>query len=446
MTKQFFGTDGIRGKVGKGPITPEFILKLGWAVGSVLREDIHKEYNVIIGKDTRISGYLFESALEAGLSAAGVNIRLLGPMPTPAIAYLTRTFRADIGIVISASHNPYFDNGIKFFSTEGNKLPDKFEIAIEKKLAEHLHMVDSAELGKASRIDDATGRYIEFCKSTFPNSASLRGLKIVLDCANGATYHVAPYVFRELGAEVLEINTSPDGFNINENCGSMHPELLRKLVLAEEAHLGIALDGDGDRVLMVDHEGEIVDGDSLLYVIAMHAAQKNYLGGGIVGTEMSNLALEIALQEKNIPFERTNVGDRYVMEKLRANGWLYGGEPSGHILCLDKTTTGDGIVSALQILRVMVEEQSSLRALHLPLKKLPQRMINLRKENAKKFLQQEKTQAIITQQQQLLANDGRILVRASGTEPLIRIMVEGHDANNIETVAKHLAHQLEKME
>lgn len=438
MIKRFFGTDGIRGRVGQGVITPDFILKLGWAVGTVLkRQNPAQEHQVLIGKDTRISGYLFESALEAGLSAAGVHIRLLGPMPTPAIAYLTRAFRADIGIVISASHNPYYDNGIKFFSRQGTKIDDAMEKAIEAMLDEPLVMVDSAQLGKASRINDAAGRYIEFCKSIFPNHLSLAGLKIVVDCANGATYHIAPHVFEELGAEVQVLSNSPDGFNINDQCGSTKPALLQALVVAEQADLGIAFDGDGDRLIMVDHQGQLVDGDSLLYIIVQHAAQRGLLKGGVVGTEMSNLGLETALKQRGIDFVRAKVGDRHVMELLQAKGWNYGGEASGHLICLDCTTTGDGIIAALKVLAAMMEQGQSLMALHQSLSKCPQTLINV--NVPKNVLQLAEFQQAITHAEQQLGAHGRILVRASGTEALIRIMIESENALLNQQLAENLA-------
>jgi len=355
--RRYFGTDGIRGRVGSQPITPEFILKLGWAVGKVLaRQNGGK---VLIGKDTRISGYMFESVLEAGFSAAGIDTHLLGPMPTPAIAYLTRTLRAQAGIVISASHNPYYDNGIKFFSAQGSKLPDDLEIAIERQLELPMTTVDSAALGKAARVVDAPGRYIEFCKSTVASDITLKGLNIVVDCANGAAYHIAPNVFRELGADVVEIGVEPNGLNINMNCGATYPELLKQTVLQKKADLGIALDGDGDRVVMVDHAGNILDGDELLYVIAKHRKKMGFTGG-VVGTVMSNLGFEQALQELNIKFTRVPVGDRYVIAELEKRGWLLGGEPSGHLICREATTTGDGIVTALQVLSAMCYTKKSI--------------------------------------------------------------------------------------
>jgi phosphoglucosamine mutase len=441
MMKKYFGTDGIRGQVGLDPITPEFILKLGFAVGRVLRGQ-HATAKALIGKDTRISGYLFESALEAGLCAAGVNINLLGPMPTPAIAYLTRAFRANVGIVISASHNSFQDNGFKFFDTYGAKISDEFELQIEAELSKPLKMVGSSEIGKASRIDDAAGRYIEFCKSTFPTHASLHGLKIVLDCANGATYQVAPHVFSELGASVIDINSSPDGFNINEQCGSTHPEILKKIVVAEQADLGIALDGDGDRVVMVDRFGELIDGDQLIYIIAMQAQKMQRLKGGVVGTEMSNLGLELALNKKKIDFVRARVGDRYVMELLKKFDWQFGAEASGHIVCLNLTTTGDGIVAALQVLAAMVAQEKMLDELHQEWEKMPQTLINIPCVQAKTLLQNDALQKEIKQLELKLKGRGRCLIRASGTEPLIRVMLEGEDLNTIRCDAHDIIERL----
>ncbi len=438
MTINYFGTDGIRGRVGSDAITPDFILKLGWAVGKVLLQ--HKQNaNVLIGKDTRVSGYMFESALEAGLLYAGVNIQLLGPMPTPAIAYLTRAFRADIGIVISASHNPYFDNGFKFFTSQGLKISQEVEKQIETQLQEELKMCAGGELGKARRIDDAPGRYIEFCKSTFPTTKSLHGLKIVLDCANGATYHVAPPVFEELGAEVIDINAEPDGYNINAQCGSTHPEWLKKIVVGQQADLGIAFDGDGDRVLMVDHLGNLVDGDQLLYIIAQQAHNEKRFFGGIVGTEMTNLGLELAFKQHNIPFERAKVGDRFVMELLKKNQWQFGGEASGHIVCLNLTSTGDGIISALQVLAAMVKQQKTLHELSTQWHKMPQILLNINIPNAKMLLQKEEVQAKITKLNKHLENRGRSLIRASGTEPVLRIMIEADDKEEVGLLANEFA-------
>lgn len=437
MSKKYFGTDGIRGRVGDYPVTADFMLKLGWAAGRVLGTSGRDR--VIIGKDTRISGYMFESALEAGLSAAGVDVRLLGPMPTPAIAYLTRTLHACAGIVISASHNAYADNGIKFFSSEGTKLPDDVEHAIEAELEKKMVTVESNNLGKAERVSDAAGRYIEFCKSTIPLTLSLKGLKIVVDCANGATYQVAPSVFDELGAEVVAIGVDPDGLNINQDCGSTQPELLREIVLDHKADLGVALDGDGDRVIMVDHKGNLVDGDELLFIIALSRQKEGHLSGGVVGTLMSNLGLEHALQSHNIAFARANVGDRYVLELLKQNSSMIGGESSGHIICLDRTTTGDGIVSALQVLAAMVKSGKSLHELKGGMSKYPQRMINV---PVTKKIDLDNTPAVqdaVKSAEQRLAGRGRVLLRPSGTEPLVRVMVEGEDAAQVNEEADNLA-------
>ena len=376
MTKRYFGTDGIRGRVGTHPITPDFVLKLGWAAGKVFAREGRSK--ILIGKDTRISGYMFESALEAGLSAAGVDVLLTGPMPTPAIAYLTRTFKADAGIVISASHNAFEDNGIKFFSAEGTKLPDEIESAIEAQMDLAMTTVSSAELGKARRIDDAPGRYIEYCKATVPSGFSLKGLKIALDCANGATYHVAPGVLRELGAEVIEVASKPDGLNINEGCGATNTGLLEQVVVEQKADLGIALDGDGDRIMMVDEVGEQLDGDEILFIITQHLKRRGKLHGGVVGTLMSNFGLEQALAREEIPFIRAKVGDRYVMEQLAANDWQVGGENSGHVVCRHLTTTGDGIIAGLQVLCAMADQDVSLGKIKSAMSKLPQKMINVR--------------------------------------------------------------------
>ena len=436
MARKYFGTDGIRGKVGEFPITPEFVLKLGWAVGRVLaRGDGGK---VVIGKDTRISGYMFESALEAGLSAAGVDILLLGPMPTPAIAYLTRTLHADAGIVISASHNPFEDNGIKFFSSDGMKLPDEVELAIEAELDKAMEMAPPASLGKASRVVDAGGRYIEFCKSTFPRTLNLKGLKLVVDCANGATYQVAPAVLRELGAKVVTMGDEPDGLNINLECGSTHPEQLQQAVLAQGADLGIAFDGDGDRVLMVDNKGELVDGDELLYIIAAQRHSKGALPG-VVGTLMTNLGMERALRQDGIGFERAKVGDRYVMEVLQQQGWSLGGEGSGHLICLDCTTTGDGIISALQVLRAMIESGKSLHELKSGMTKYPQILINVRLPQRIDVLGLASVQEALKGAESHLGEAGRVLLRPSGTEPVVRVMVEGEDADLVRSVAEQLA-------
>ena len=436
MSRKYFGTDGFRGKVGEMPITPDFVMKLGWAAGKVLAKQGSKK--VLIGKDTRISGYMLEAALEAGLSAAGLKPVLLGPMPTPAVAYLTRTFRAEAGVVISASHNPYYDNGIKFFSTSGTKLPDDIESAIEDAMDEEIRCVESAQLGKASRIDDAPGRYIEFCKSTFPSELSLDGLKIVVDCANGATYHIAPSVFRELGAEVITMGCSPDGLNINDKVGSTAPKALVERVLQEQADLGIAFDGDGDRLIMVDHTGYEVDGDELLYIIARDLQQQGTLVGGVVGTLMTNLGLEVALSKLDIPLLRAKVGDRYVMELLQEKGWRLGGENSGHIICLDQTTTGDGIVAALQVLKAASRADKTLFELRQDINKFPQVLINVRFAGEQDPLLSEKVQQAVRNVEASLGKTGRVLLRKSGTEPLIRVMVEGE----VETVVREHAEKI----
>jgi len=440
MSRRYFGTDGIRGRVGAPPIAPEFVLKLGWAVGRVLASEASAGgRKVLIGKDTRISGYMFESALQAGLSAAGVDILLLGPMPTPAIAYLTRTLRAQAGIVISASHNPYYDNGIKFFSAEGCKLPDDIEAAIEAELDEPLVTVDSAVLGKAERVVDAAGRYIEFCKSTIPSTLTLRGLKLVVDCANGATYHVAPDVFTELGADVIRIGVHPDGLNINEQCGATSTQALQKSVLEHHADLGIALDGDGDRVIMVDNKGEVVDGDELLFIVARSRLQQGHLGGGVVGTLMSNFGLELAFKGLGIAFERVSVGDRYIMERLKATDWLLGGESSGHIICLDRTSTGDGIVSALQVLAALLQSGCTLHELRQGMTKFPQHMINVPLNEAFDFRRSDAVTEVLNAAEAELGSEGRVLLRESGTEPLIRVMVEGSDAQLVKRLAAGIA-------
>lgn len=437
MSRKYFGTDGIRGTVGQYPITPDFMLKLGWAAGRVLGKGAGSK--IIIGKDTRISGYMIESALEAGLAAAGVDSQLLGPMPTPGIAYLTRTLHAQAGIVISASHNPYPDNGIKFFSAQGTKLPDEVELAIEAELDKQMQCNDSASLGKASRLNDAPGRYIEFCKNAFPAESNLNGLKIVIDCANGATYHIAPKVFGELGAEVITIGDSPDGMNINDGCGSTHTEWLQKNVMVQKAHLGIAFDGDGDRVMMIDEDGVLVDGDELLLIIAKARQQAGTLQGGVVGTLMTNLGMEHALQQATIPFVRANVGDRYVLEQLQQHGWQLGGESSGHLICLDHTTTGDGIIAALQVLSAMVQQQQSLKQLKAGMQKYPMQLINVRVASKPDLANNVSLQDAVRDAEQQLAGRGRVLLRASGTEPLIRVMVEGQDKVEVERLAGALA-------
>lgn len=436
-TRKYFGTDGIRGRVGELPITPEFVLKLGWAAGCVLaRAGASK---VLIGKDTRISGYMFESALESGLSAAGVDSHLLGPMPTPAIAYLTRALRAQAGIVISASHNPYYDNGIKFFSAQGTKLPDEIEHAIEEQLAQPMTVVESSKLGKAARVAEARGRYIEFCKSTVSSHLNLKGMKVVLDCANGATYDVAPDVFLEVGAEVIELSVKPNGLNINANCGSNYPAELQKTVVAEQADVGIAFDGDGDRVIMVDAKGEVVDGDELLFILARDGLQGKRLTGGIVGTLMSNLGLELAMQQLGFQFIRAKVGDRYVLEELLRTGWQLGGETSGHVICLNSTTTGDGIIAALQVLAIMQQTGLGLYELKAGMQKFPQVMLNVRIQSKLDVVQQPRIEQAISAAQAALGQQGRVLIRPSGTEPVVRIMVEGESRGQVEAIAKELA-------
>lgn len=435
---KYFGTDGIRGRVGDSPITPDFVLKLGWAAGKVLAR--HGSRKVIIGKDTRISGYMLESALEAGLAAAGLSASFTGPMPTPAVAYLTRTFRAEAGIVISASHNPFYDNGIKFFSIDGTKLPDSVEAAIEAELEKEISCVDSSQLGKASRIVDAAGRYIEFCKGTFPNELSLNKLKIVVDCANGATYHIAPNVLRELGAQVIAIGCDPNGVNINDKCGATDVGLLQERVLAEKADLGIAFDGDGDRVMMVDHEGNKVDGDQILYIIAREGLRQGQLRGGAVGTLMSNMGLELALKQLGIPFERAKVGDRYVLEKLQEKGWRIGAENSGHVILLDKTTTGDGIVAGLQVLSAMARNDMSLQDLCSGMTLFPQVLVNVRyTAGSDDPLQSDKVKEATAAVEAELGKRGRVLLRKSGTEPLIRVMVEGEDEAQVTAFANRIA-------
>ncbi|MDC8855073.1 MULTISPECIES: phosphoglucosamine mutase [Shewanella] len=435
--RKFFGTDGIRGKVGAGKMTPELALKLGWAAGRVLSRSGTRK--VIIGKDTRISGYLFESALEAGLSAAGLNVMLMGPMPTPAVAYLTRTFRAEAGVVISASHNPYYDNGIKFFSTDGSKLDDELELEIEAELEKPLVCVESHLLGKVSRIDDAAGRYIEYCKGNFPADQTLAGLKIVVDCAHGATYHIAPNVFRELGAEVVTIGDKPNGININDQVGATSMAKICETVVSEGADLGIALDGDGDRIMMVNRQGEVIDGDQILYILACDAQKRGILKGGVVGTLMSNLGLELALKQLNIPFARSKVGDRYVMELLKEKDWRIGGENSGHILNLDHGTTGDGIVAGILVLAAMRRHNASLDELTESMKMLPQVLINVRFEGNSDPLASQLVKDAQAQVESQLGERGRVLLRKSGTEPLIRVMVEGDDEAQVRAHAESIA-------
>ncbi len=437
MAREYFGTDGIRGRVGDGAITPEFMLRLGWAAGRVLGNENGGHNLILIGKDTRISGYMFESALQAGIISAGVDVGLLGPMPTPAIAYLTRTFKAKAGIVISASHNPYYDNGIKFFSGEGRKLADDIEEAIEDELKNP--MLTHEQLGKARRISDAAGRYIEFCKGTIPRDLSLRQLKIVIDCANGATYHIAPDVFRELGAEVIELAVSPNGININENCGSTKLEPLQAKVLETGADLGIAFDGDGDRVLMVDHKGEQVDGDELLYIIAADRSRNGRACAGVVGTLMSNLGFELAIKQLGSQFARAKVGDRHVLETMAQQGWNLGGESSGHIICNDVTTTGDGVIAALQVMSALVLSNQTLNDAKQGMRKFPQTMINVRVKEKIPLDENVTVQAAVTEAEARLAERGRVLLRASGTEPVIRVMVEGEDQPLVKELAKSLA-------
>ncbi|GAA0821280.1 phosphoglucosamine mutase [Colwellia asteriadis] len=435
--RKYFGTDGVRGLVGQYPITPEFVMKLGYAAGKVLAAQGTKK--VLIGKDTRISGYMLESALEAGFSAAGIDIGLLGPMPTPGIAYLTKTFRAEAGIVISASHNPFYDNGIKFFSQDGQKLPDEVELAIEALLDEPMGCVESASLGKASRIGDAAGRYIEFCKSNFPSQLSLQGLKIVVDCANGATYHIAPNVFRELGATVIELACSPNGTNINDGCGATSMDMISKAVVEHEADLGIALDGDGDRLMMVDHTGYVIDGDEAVYIIASNDLKSGNLQGGVVGTLMSNMGLELALEALDVPFARSNVGDRYVMELLREKGWQLGAENSGHIINLNHTSTGDGVIAALNVLTAVCQSNKSLYDLRQGITMLPQVLVNVRFSGKNNPLKDSGVQAEVAKVNDTLSGRGRVLLRKSGTEPLIRVMVEGPELDEVTSLANQIA-------
>ena len=438
MSRKYFGTDGIRCRVGEYPITADFMLKLGWAAGTVLTRHTKGKKRVLIGKDTRVSGYMFESALEAGLVAAGVDVDMLGPMPTPAIAYLTRTFRAAAGIVISASHNPVEDNGIKFFAADGYKLPDEVELEIEALMDEPLITNSSHHLGKARRLSDATGRYIEFCKGTLPAGFDLTGLKVVVDCANGATYHAGPRVFKELGAKTIAMGNAPNGFNINEKCGSTHMDGLQQAVVDEQADFGVAFDGDGDRVLFVDGNGEVVDGDELIYIIAQHRRAKGNCRG-VAGTQMSNLGLELALKDLGIPFERTKVGDRYVVEALKANSWELGGEASGHVLCSDLNSTGDGIVAALQVVLALVESGSTLAELKTGMSKFPQTMINVRLSTKVDISNNQAINDAVAAAETELAGRGRVLLRPSGTEPLIRVMVEGEDQALVNKLVASLA-------
>lgn len=449
----YFGTDGIRGKFGELPITPDFILKLGYVTGLVLIENNNnpaRKPSVVIGKDTRLSGYVIEGALQAGFNAAGVDVHMLGPLPTPAIAHLTRSFNADAGVVISASHNPYFDNGIKFFSADGKKLTDEMQSAINDKLTTIMDasnstnnaimpILDPAQLGKNNRINDAKGRYIEFCKGSFPYQYDLDHLTVVVDCANGAGYSVAPRVMRELGANVIAINNKPDGININANCGSTHPESLQKAVLEYEADVGIALDGDGDRIVMVDEAGELVDGDGILYVLATQGQTK---AEGVVGTLMSNMGLELALKDADIAFTRAKVGDRYVMQELEANGWILGGEPSGHILCLDKSRTGDAIIAGLQVLAVMQARGKALSDLTEGFEVLPQKLVNVRLSQMQDPFEHEELVAAFDKARATLEGRGRLLIRQSGTEPMIRVMVESDDEIECDVMANDLADKI----
>ena len=440
--RKYFGTDGIRGEFGKLPITPDFVLKLGWAAGKVLAGE--RRGRVLIGKDTRISGYVFESVLEAGFAAAGVDVRLLGPMPTPAIAYLTRTLHARAGVVISASHNPYTDNGIKFFSSQGTKLPDEMELRIEQMMEQPLICVGARDLGKAERVEDAAGRYIEFCKSTIPFGLGLAGLRIVVDCAHGATYHVAPAVFDELGAEVIAIGARPDGLNINDEVGAVAPQTLQKAVLQYRADLGVALDGDGDRVVMVDHAGEILDGDEILLIIADARRASGTLEGPVVGTVMSNFGLEEALQERGIEMCRAKVGDRYVLETMIERGSTLGGETSGHIICRDRVTTGDGIVSALQVLHALREADTSLHNIKQGMHKYPQVLLNVRLPRPMDVVSIPSVEASVRAAQDELSGRGRVLLRPSGTEPVVRVMVEGRDHGQVRQIARRIAAEVEQ--
>ena len=441
MTRRYFGTDGIRGRVGEYPITPDFVLKLGWAAGSVLADQGARK--ILIGKDTRSSGYMFESALEAGISAAGVDVLLLGPMPTPAVAYLTHTFHARAGIVISASHNAYTDNGIKFFGADGRKLPDAVERRIEERMEAPLEVVGADQLGKVRRILDARGRYIEFCKSTVLGRLNLAGQRIVVDSANGAAYNIAPDVLDELGAEVVALGSDPDGQNINRDCGSTDPEILREKVLAHHADMGLALDGDADRVIMVDHKGNVIDGDRLLYVLARDLHERGLLHGGVVGTLMSNLGLELALGQLDVPFCRAKVGDRYVIDAMDEHGWMLGGESSGHIICKHCSSTGDGIISALQVMAALQRRGCTLAEAVQGMDALPQVMINVRGRRRDGFMERPEVQSALTRVEQELGDTGRVLLRPSGTEPLVRVMVEGYDQARIDALCRQLASVVE---
>ncbi|WP_374399190.1 phosphoglucosamine mutase [Niveibacterium sp.] len=443
MARKYFGTDGVRGRVGNSPITPDFVMRLGYAAGRTLCAEQqgtrgHERPTVLIGKDTRVSGYMLEAALEAGFAAAGVDVVLAGPIPTPAVAYLTRALRLDAGVVISASHNPYYDNGIKFFSARGAKLPDATETAIEERLDQPIGCSDSSAMGRARRIDDAAGRYIEFCKSTFPNDLDLRGLKIAVDCANGAAYHIAPRVFHELGAEVVAIGKEPNGFNINDQVGATVPEAIRAFTLAQGADIGISLDGDGDRLMMVDRNGRIYDGDMLIYVIARRQKALNRLPG-VVGTLMSNLGFQRAIEALGVEFVRAKVGDRYVLELLEQRGWKLGGENSGHIICLDRHSTGDGIIAALQVLAALRDANESLADACQALTFFPQRLVNVRTVGGFDWKSDRSIQDAVVSAEAVLGQRGRVLLRTSGTEPLLRVMVEGEDAAQVDEVVQQLA-------
>lgn len=442
-TKKYFGTDGIRGEVGKGVITPEFMLKLGWAAGKVFEEQGH--CRIIIGKDTRVSGYMFESALEAGLVAAGADVQLLGPMPTPGIAYLTRTLRAQAGIVISASHNPHYDNGIKFFSSEGKKLADDLEHAIEQKIDEPLMVVESSLIGKASRINDAAGRYIEFCKSSISSSLDLSGLTMVVDCAHGSTYHVAPFVFEELGAKVIKIGANPNGLNINEGCGATDMKAIQKAVVDNGADFGVSLDGDGDRLMMVDHLGDVLDGDDIVYILAKAHLRRGDSTTQVVGTLMTNLGVEHALNRLGVELLRSAVGDRHVLQLMQQSGAILGGEGSGHIICADKTTTGDGIISALQVIESLVRESKPLSELKKDIQKYPQKMINVRLKSGEAFVSDERINQAVNLVEKKLNGKGRVLLRPSGTEPLVRVMVEGEDTALVNLLAMELSQTVEQL-
>ncbi len=444
MSRKYFGTDGVRGKVGDEPITPEFAMRLGYAAGKVLvaaeHDALHGEHPaVLIGKDTRISGYMLESALQAGLTAAGVDVRLTGPMPTPGVAYLTRALRLQAGVVISASHNPYEDNGIKFFSARGAKLPDEVELAIESALEQPMKTASSQQLGRVKRVEAAAARYIEFCKSTFPTDMDLRGMRIVVDCANGAAYHIAPHVFHELGADVIAIGNEPNGFNINKECGATHTDALSRAVRKHRADVGIALDGDGDRLMMSDASGVVMDGDKLIYAIARYRKESGQTLDGVVGTLMTNLGAELALKALGCEFKRANVGDRYVLELMQKNGWLLGGEASGHILCLDKHTTGDGIVSALQVLAALRGSGRSLAEYTRDCPAYPQILLNVRVARGFKTDGHAGVAQAVAEVEAELGDTGRVVLRASGTEPLIRVMVEGRDEAQVRRTADHIA-------